>query len=223
MKDIKSDLQMLTVNLQQALQDKNTEKAAIVYDELFNLLSPDFDGEINIHQQYICYGEALLAMLKYLANNNFYEKAHRIVGDIESVVELGQFDEECSEEVSLKLAKILKEAKLIVKAVPEKHRNLTIPRLDTKCCLCRNKPANKTGSHMVPNFLTAPTFTWDGKPKRNREALDHCFLNDVEKFVSYYGSDVSPERIEKTLGHEMTDADYYNGINETELDSFIKI
>lgn len=219
MKDIKSDLQLLTDKLLQALQDKNAEKAAIVYDEMFELLSPVIQGKNDIHQQYLCYGEALAAMLKYLASNNFYENAHGIVGDIENVVGLAKADEQCAKDDFEHLTCILNEAKHIVKAVPEKHRNLTIPRLDTKCCLCRKKPANKTGSHMVPNFLTAPTFTWDGKPKRNREALDHCFLNDVEKFVSYYGSEVPPERIEKTLGHEMTDKDIEQNINQIEYDN----
>lgn len=219
MEDIKIDLQALTAKLQQALQDKNAGKAAIVYDKLFDLLSPFFQEEDNIHQQYLCYGEALAVMLKYLVHNNFYEKAHSIVSDIEKVVGLAKADEQCAKDDFEQLTFILNEAKQIVKAVPEKHRNLIIPRFDTKCCLCRKKPANKTGSHMVPNFLTAPTFTWDGKPKRNREALDHCFLNDVEKFVSYYGSEVPPERIEKTLGHEMTDADIEQNINQIEYDN----
>lgn len=219
MEDIKIDLQALTAKLQQALQDKNAGKAAIVYDKLFDLLSPFFQEEDNIHQLYLCYGEALAIMLKYLVHNNFYEKAHGIVSDIEKVVGLAKADEQCAKDDFEQLTFILNEAKQIVKAVPEKHRNLIIPRFDTKCCLCRKKPANKTGSHMVPNFLTAPTFTWDGKPKRNREALDHCFLNDVEKFVSYYGSEVPPERIEKTLGHEMTDADIEQNINQIEYDN----
>lgn len=219
MEDIIIDLQALTAKLQQALQDKNAGKAAIVYDKLFDLLSSFFQEEDNIHQQYLCYGEALAVMLKYLVHNNFYEKAHRIVSDIEKVVGLAKADEQCAKDDFEQLTFILNDAKQIVKAVPDKHRNLIIPRFDTKCCLCRKKPANKTGSHMVPNFLTAPTFTWDGKPKRNREALDHCFLNDVEKFVSYYGSEVPPERIEKTLGHEMTDADIEQNINQIEYDN----
>lgn len=38
-----------------------------------------------------------------------------------------------------------------------------IPRNDSLCALCRIREADKTGSHMVPNLLTAVTFSFDGK------------------------------------------------------------
>lgn len=209
----------LTAKLLFALQDKQAETSAVVFDELFEILSSVFKENNGIYEHYLCYGEALAVMLKYLVRNNYCEKAHNIIGDIEQLVKDSLKDDKCTEKDRTTLKEILDEAHLLSKSVPQKHRNLTIPRLDTKCCLCRLKPANKTGSHMVPNFLTAPTFSWDEKPKRNREALDHSFLNDMDKFVSYYGPEVPPERIEKTLGHEMTDEDIKQNINQIEFDN----
>lgn len=217
--EIVQEIHNLATKLMYALQDKQAETSAVVYDELFKKLSSVFNESNSIHEHYLFFGETLAAMLKYLVKNNFYEKAHTIIGDIENLVKNSRLDNTCLEKDREKLSEILNEARLSVKSVPQKHRNLTIPRFDTKCCLCRLKPANKTGSHMVPNFLTAPTFSWDGKPKRNREALDHCFLNEMDNFVSYYGSEVPPERIEKTLGHEMTDDDIEQNINQIEFDN----
>lgn len=217
--EILQEIHNLATKLLYALQDKQPETSAVVYDELFRKLSSVFNENNSIHEHYLFFGEALAVMLKYLVKNNFYEKAHNVIGDIENLVKNSRLDNTCLENDREKLSEILNEAQIIVKSVTQKHRNLTIPRLDTKCCLCRLKPANKTGSHMVPNFLTAPTFSWDGKPKRNREALDHCFLNEIDKFVSYYGAEVPPERIEKTLGHEMTDDDIEQNINQIEFDN----
>lgn len=50
--------------------------------------------------------------------------------------------------------------------------NLEIPRLDSLCALCRDKEADETGSHMVPNLLTAVAFTFDGKVRRDREIVE---------------------------------------------------
>lgn len=44
---------------------------------------------------------------------------------------------------------------------------------------------------MVPNFLAHPTFSWDGKGNRGREALNHDFLNIPEKNCQFYGNEVS--------------------------------
>lgn len=83
--------------------------------------------------------------------------------------------------------------------------NTIIPRCDSLCSLCRISEAANKGSHMAPNFLIHKAFSFDGKGPRNREVVDKCYLNDMSQFSSYYGSEVSPERIKASLGHDMTD------------------
>lgn len=91
--------------------------------------------------------------------------------------------------------------------------NRTISRLDEKCSLCRINDANETGSHMVPNLLTAVTFTFDEKAKRDREIAELYHLNDPVMNSVYYGSQVSPEKIENDFGHLMTDEERENNTN----------
>ena len=83
-----------------------------------------------------------------------------------------KFDEEQKEIVNA----LFIEIETIHKAMPKCHQNMVNKRLDTRCCLCRTLPANKTRSHMVPNFLAHPTFSWDGKGKRFREAFGPFYL-----------------------------------------------
>ena len=51
-------------------------------------------------------------------------------------------------------------------------KNIVIPRNDDRCALCRIAKANETGSHMVPNLLTAVAFSFDGNYKRGREIVE---------------------------------------------------
>ncbi len=91
--------------------------------------------------------------------------------------------------------------------------NLTISRLDNRCALCRMKEANETGSHMVPNLLTAVAFTFDNKAKRDREIVERYLLNAPDDNSVYYGSQVSPEKIENDFGHLMTDEEREKNTN----------
>jgi hypothetical protein len=66
----------LTTKLLSALQDKQAETSAVVFDELFEILSSVFKENNRIHEHYLCYGEALAVMLKYLVRNNYCEKGY---------------------------------------------------------------------------------------------------------------------------------------------------
>lgn len=88
--------------------------------------------------------------------------------------------------------------------------NITIPRFDDKCALCRKRHADKTGSHLVPNFLIHAAFSFDGKGPRDREIIEHHFMNEMDRLYTYYGPQVSPERVELGLGHPMTDEEIYD-------------
>lgn len=91
--------------------------------------------------------------------------------------------------------------------------NLTIPRVDNLCTLCRTNEANQTGSHMVPNLLTSVAFSFDGLAKRDREIVEKYHLNTPEANSVFYGRNVSPEKISYDLGHEMTDEEVEGNVN----------
>ena len=69
---------------------------------------------------------------------------------------------------------------------------LKIDRCDSRCALCREAEADKTGSHLAPNFMIHGMFSFDGKGRRNREISMRDHLNTSERMV-YYGPEVSPE------------------------------
>ncbi len=91
--------------------------------------------------------------------------------------------------------------------------NIVIPRLDDKCALCRNEKADQTGSHMVPNLLTAVAFSFDGKSKRDREIVELYNLSDHTMDSVYYGREVSQEKYMSDLGHAMTDEEFEANTN----------
>lgn len=92
-------------------------------------------------------------------------------------------------------------------------KNLVIPRNDDRCALCRKAKANETGSHMVPNLLTAVAFSFDGNYKRGREIVEKYHINGPDSNVVYYGRDVAADKITADLGHEMTDEELDNNVN----------
>lgn len=75
------------------------------------------------------------------------------------------------------------------------------------------READKTGSHMVSNLLTAVTFSFDGKTKRDREIVELYHINNPEDNAIYYGSQVAPEKIAEDLGHEITDEELEKNTN----------
>lgn len=94
---------------------------------------------------------------------------------------------------------------------------IKIPRYDENCALCRTAIADKTGSHLAPNFLIHGAFSFDGKGKRFREIVARESLNGQDRPI-FYGQDVSPYAIEADLGHEMSDEEIANNINILECD-----
>ena len=91
--------------------------------------------------------------------------------------------------------------------------NLTIPRYDNLCALCRENVADQTGSHMVPNLLTSVAFTFDGVAKRDREIVEKYHLNFPEDNSVFYGRSVFPDKISQDLGHDMTDEEIEKNVN----------
>lgn len=161
-----------------------------------------------------------LARAKYFAHNNMFALVHARYNEVAE--RMGGFmkSKHYSNKQKTEAQSIFQELEKIHKAMPERHQNLIVRRQDTRCCLCRMMPANKTGSHMVPNFLTHPSFSWDGKGKRFHEALYHDFLNALEQNCTFYGREVPNWRFAQGEGkEEVTDEDIEKNINQLEYDN----
>ena len=95
---------------------------------------------------------------------------------------------------------------------------LKIDRYDNRCSLCRNALADKTGSHLAPNFMIHGMFSFDGKGRRNREIAMRDGLNWGERMI-YYGSEVSPEAINADHGGDLTDEELDENVNNLVCDN----
>lgn len=189
-------------------------------DELEVAYKKCFGNRLDCFEAFHAFVKMQLAAMRYFAHNNMFEYVHsrykevaeRMVGFLDAE----RFNNEQKETVNA----LFSEMETTHKATPECHQNMVNKRFDTRCCLCRKLPANKTGSHMVPNFLAHPTFSWDGKGKRFREALNHDFINAPEKNCQFYGREVPEWRFAKGEGKEqITEDDIKNNINQLEFDN----
>lgn len=180
----------------------------------------EFPNRLGCYEDVFAYVLMSLASAKFFAYNNMYEQVHARYNEVEKrmngFLKSERFDEEQKAEVMAISAQI----ETIHKSTPQNHQNLVVGRNDSRCCLCRTMPANKTGSHMVPNFLTHPTFSWDGKGKRFHEALNNDFLNELDKNCQFYGREVPDWRFAQGAGKkEVTEKDIRNNINQLEYDN----
>lgn len=161
-----------------------------------------------------------LASAKYFAHNNMFALAHERYEEVST--RMGGFmnSKSYSDEQKSEVNDLFGELKKIHKSTPERHQNLVVGRNDTRCCLCRVMPANKTGSHMVPNFLAHPTFSWDGKGKRFHEALNHDFINAQDRNCQFYGREVPDWRFALGEGKkDVTEEDIKKNVNQLEFDN----
>lgn len=180
----------------------------------------EFPDCLDCYEDVFAYVLMNLASAKYFAYNNMYEQAHARYNEVKKwmggFLKSERFNDEQKEEVKSLAAQI----EVIHKAIPRKHQNLVVGRCDSRCCLCRTMPANKTGSHMVPNFLSHPTFSWDGKGRRFHEVVNHDFLNDLERNCQFYGREVPEWRFAQGEGKkEITEEDIEKNINQLEYDN----
>lgn len=189
-------------------------------DELEAAYKKCFGNRLDCFEAFHAFVKMQLAAMRYFAHNNMFEYVHSRYKEVAERMEGFQNDERFNEKQKETVYVLFAEMEAIHKATPKRHQNLVNRRFDTRCCLCRTLPANKTGSHMVPNFLAHPTFSWDGKGKRFHEALNHDFINAPEKNCQFYGRDVPEWRFAKGEGKEhITDEDIENNINQLEFDN----
>ena len=189
-------------------------------DELEAAYKKCFGNRLDCFEAFHAFVKMQLAAMRYFAHNNMFEYVHSRYKEVAERMEGFQNDERFNEKQKETVYVLFAEMEAIHKATPKRHQNLVNRRFDTRCCLCRTLPANKTGSHMVPKFLAHPTFSWDGKGKRFHEALNHDFINAPEKNCQFYGRDVPEWRFAKGEGKEhITDEDIENNINQLEFDN----
>ncbi len=203
-----------SVDARDVLQmQKDLDKLELAYKQ-------EFGNRLDSYEAVYAYMLMNLSSAQYFAFNNMFGLAHARFDEVEPKMDGFEMYADYTEEQKNKIRDLYKELKKIHTSIQKRHLNRVVGRYDTRCCLCRIRPANKTGSHMVPNFLSHPTFSWDGKGKRFHEALNHHFLNELEKNCTFYGREVPDWRFAKGEGKEViTEEDIEKNVNQLEFDN----
>lgn len=189
-------------------------------DDLELAYKEEFSDSLGSFEAMRAFAKMNLASARYFAHNNMFSLVHARYNDVKERMDGFLKYSPYNKEQKAEVISIFEELKKVHKATPKKHQNLVVGRNDTRCCLCRTFPANKTGSHMVPNFLAHPTFAWDGKGKHDHEALNHHFLNSVERNCTFYGRGVPDWRFAKGEGKdEVSEEDIEKNINQLMYDN----
>lgn len=179
----------------------------------------EFGNIIDSFEAFYAYCKMRCSAALFFAHNNFYNKVHENFHDVIERYDACLQENRYSNQQYEKLKEIIDDLRKINTGVRNANRNKTVNRLDARCRLCRELPANNIGSHMVPNFLAHPSFSWNEKGKRDREVADLFCINNSTQPQTYYGSEVPLERIKQAIGHEPTDEDIERNINFIEFDN----
>lgn len=186
-----------------AVEARNAIEMQQLFDDLELAYGEEFGDSLDCYEAVHAFALMNLAGARYFSFNNMFTHTHNRYEEMAYRMEGIERVSDYSEDQKNVLRKLFMDLEKVHKATPERHQNMVVGRNDTRCCLCRILPANKTGSHMVPNFLTHPTLSWDGKGKRYHEALNHDFLNEMERNCSFYGRDVPEWRF--AIGNGITE------------------
>lgn len=89
----------------------------------------------------------------------------------------------------------------------------------TDCALCKKRAANKMNSHIIPFFLIKSMVT-PGESKRTEKDISYDLSGPVFA-KTYFGRDVSPEKIESMLGRNMTEEDIEENANSFTVDNLL--
>lgn len=209
----------LTHILLENLQKRDLEGMATSYEDLEAYYKNNFGDKVSGADEFVILMRMELARLKYLVYGNFFEKAQFHAQ--ETLLRIDSFlnNKNINYDALAEASKIKNEIGNCIRGLKVRHENMHDNRLDSRCCLCRKRIANKTGSHMVPNFLSHPSFSFDAEGKRFREALDHCFVNRPDLNCSFYGREVPTWRIEQMTGTEVSEDFKDTNINQLEFDN----
>lgn len=89
-----------------------------------------------------------------------------------------------------------------VNAEIERHNMPNVRPQGCRCMLCRKNVADKTGSHMVPEFLLEKVFNYQSRKGRGYEAVERFTLDASERY-EYFGPGVSPEEREEEINRPL--------------------
>ena len=210
----------ISIKLIEAVKVRDALQMQLLVDELERAYKEEYSDRIDDYDSWYAFVLMHLASIRYFAHNNMYGLVHARYDDVASRIDGFHNSPDYTLEQKVEIDKLFAEIESINKATPEAHQNLVIGRNDTRCTLCRQLPANKTGSHMVPNFLAHPSFSWDGKGKRFHEALNHDYLNAPDLNCQFYGREVPEWRYAQGEGKDtVTDEDLAKNINQLEYDN----
>lgn len=210
----------LSYKLNAAVEARNAIEMQQRFEDLELAYGEEFGDSLDCYEAVHAFALMNLAGARYFSFNNMFTHTHNRYEEMACRMEGIERVSDYSEDQKNVLRKLFMDLEGVHKATPERHQNMVVGRNDTRCCLCRVLPANKTGSHMVPNFLTHPSLSWDGKGKRYHEALNHDFLNEMEMNCSFYGRDVPEWRFAMGNGiTEVTEEDRENNVNQIEYDN----
>lgn len=85
------------------------------------------------------------------------------------------------------------------------------------CSLCKIHIADKTNSHIIPNFLTK--FAMSPTMERKRDGEVMVSISPLLDIETYIGRDVKPELIETIKGRAMTEDEICNNFNPMSRDN----
>ena len=202
-----------------AIKKKDKEQMAAKMDELEHKYKYDFGDSLTNYEAIYTYFFIKYVSVEFFHFNNFYNNIHSTWEEVNPRYEGFSQSKLYSSEEKEEIHRLLMQIKAI-KDSARKSTNVPSPRQDCRCSLRRKLPANAVGSHMAPNFLAHPSLSYDQRGKRYHEATDRFSINDLANPLSFYGAEVPPERMQVTLGHEVTDSDIAKNVNLLEYDNY---
>lgn len=87
------------------------------------------------------------------------------------------------------------------------------------CKLCQKRPATQTGSHIFNSALIKGAVNAEGETKREKE-ISYTIRSGVG-IETYFGRELSTNKIEETLGREMSEHEIATNINPYTVDHLI--
>ena len=203
--------------LEKALDARDNQRALEAIEQLEAIYPIEFEHPKEDFDSLNAYLRMVKASIRFFSFYEFRERVHYFSDQALAIVEgserigLSAAEREQVKELFGAIRQIAKNTK--------RPTNMVINRPDCRCALCRERIANNLGSHLWPNFIAHPTFSYDQEGKRDHEALDHICMNGPWWNGSYYGRDVPDERIKKTHGDSMTEEEVKENLNRLMYDN----
>lgn len=145
-------------------------------------------------------------------NIRFAQLGNKFKADMEHFPIWTEEDRRPAAEVLLKAIRAVEN--FYTRKLTTKHIPYSTESGQRVCMLCRKSPADKTGSHMVPHFLIAKVFSYDGSTNRDKVMVNVDNLAEGYN-EHYFGAQVYGDAISEVLGRELTDEEVEEEIQKT--------